>query len=649
MFPFFVNAYGIENFYINATVLENGDILVEEYFNMNGDFNGMNRTIDYRDSGFDFDPSLEWYGPSNLSNGSGIDIIQVGAVAIDSNFDFDNIEGTIFSKVDYADVGDYGVFTEEATYDGTELLIYNPSSKNKAFYLKYRLKNMAVKFNDIGEIYWNIPINKLKESIHHLKITVKLNKRSNEFRVWAHGPLHGELWPYDNTFLVANIDNVSAGTPIDVRMVFDSSYLLSSEKIVNESILPKLLAYEEDKAAQANYKREQEYKRQLESFKYNFEECDEYPNYECYNSLSNQLSVYSWKEEDKNYYMALMPNMYERAVKNEEDAVIALVVDAEESLSYKQYKNAEEALINVLHDDLKEELKSRLFAVRTAIKEKEENINKILLMIDVILGGVLIAICFRYKYLNKNEYKKVFNHKYYRDIPDMSPTDVSYVMNELNISNDAISAEILMLICNKHISVERILGTKDDYKFIKNVTDVTALSKKEQDILDLLFKNKNERILSEFKKHAKKFPDTFYRKWKKIVNDAEKDGKKLEVFEKNAKIYKITEIFMLCFFIIACGGPFFFIVLPIVYIILLVGVIKAYKDSKLIRSANKKLMCFVIYNIFIVSLALLVGAIVYSHFVTYGITASIVLFVLAYCAVCAVLRYIPFTDKGLEK
>ena len=41
MFPFLVNAYGIENFYINATVLENGDILVL----MEKHQNGMNKKV----------------------------------------------------------------------------------------------------------------------------------------------------------------------------------------------------------------------------------------------------------------------------------------------------------------------------------------------------------------------------------------------------------------------------------------------------------------------------------------------------------------------------------------------------------------------------------------------------------------------------
>ena len=43
--PIFAKAYGIENYYIDATIEENGDILVQEYFELNGEYNGYERII----------------------------------------------------------------------------------------------------------------------------------------------------------------------------------------------------------------------------------------------------------------------------------------------------------------------------------------------------------------------------------------------------------------------------------------------------------------------------------------------------------------------------------------------------------------------------------------------------------------------------
>ena len=64
---------GIENFYVHAVIKENGDITVEEYFYLNGEFNGMDRDILFQNPGaYEFRPEMEYYGGSKIHNGSGI-------------------------------------------------------------------------------------------------------------------------------------------------------------------------------------------------------------------------------------------------------------------------------------------------------------------------------------------------------------------------------------------------------------------------------------------------------------------------------------------------------------------------------------------------------------------------------------------------
>ena len=58
--PFRVRAYGIENYFIDATVESNGDLLVQEYFNMTGEYNGSVREINYKnDSSYLFNPNMD--------------------------------------------------------------------------------------------------------------------------------------------------------------------------------------------------------------------------------------------------------------------------------------------------------------------------------------------------------------------------------------------------------------------------------------------------------------------------------------------------------------------------------------------------------------------------------------------------------------
>ena len=260
IFPITVYAEsGIEKFYINAVVEENGDLTVEEYFYLNGEFNGMEREILYQnDDLYDFHPELDYYGGSKLHNGSGIELLEIRALPIDENFDFKNISGSKFEEVSSADKGDYGVYTVDTSSNGEVYQIYLPDKKNEAFYIKYRLKNMAIIHNDIAEIYWNAIGDSLSESIGTLRITVTFPGNENEFRVWAHGPLNGKINKVSNQELVAEVTNVYSYEAVDIRAVFDKSVIPSSTKKTNIDALAKILNYEENAANQANYEREQE-------------------------------------------------------------------------------------------------------------------------------------------------------------------------------------------------------------------------------------------------------------------------------------------------------------------------------------------------------------------------------------------------------
>ena len=56
------SSYGIENYLFNVTVEEDGDVLVEEYFEMNDSFNGMERTINFKNYDLDdLDDNPDYY------------------------------------------------------------------------------------------------------------------------------------------------------------------------------------------------------------------------------------------------------------------------------------------------------------------------------------------------------------------------------------------------------------------------------------------------------------------------------------------------------------------------------------------------------------------------------------------------------------
>ena len=180
------SSYGIENYLFNITIEDNGDVIVEEYFEMNGSFNGMERTINFKNYDLDdLDPETEKLGGTSLNNADDMELLSIRAIPYNSKFDFSRIDGEEFTKVDSATPGDYGVYTVSETWYSEKYMIYLPSYKYKAFYIKYRLKNMAVVHNDLAELYYNIPIDELRESINSLKVTINIPGNKDV----KHGPM----------------------------------------------------------------------------------------------------------------------------------------------------------------------------------------------------------------------------------------------------------------------------------------------------------------------------------------------------------------------------------------------------------------------------------------------------------------------------
>lgn len=247
LLPFGVKAYGIDNYNIDATVLEDGSLYVIETFEMNGSFNGMERIINYK-SNYST-TSLAPLGDSSIYNGSDINLISIKGVS-----NVKDTNGDEFIKVTSANKGEYGKYTISKNTYGYTYMIYNPDKYKKAFYIEYIIKDMAITHNDVTELGWNI-FTSMKESIKHLNIDIHIPNNEELLRVWAHGPLYGESKIIDNETLNIQINGLDAYEAIDVRFVFDK--ILNTTKQTNEDVLDKIISIETDLADQANQIREQ--------------------------------------------------------------------------------------------------------------------------------------------------------------------------------------------------------------------------------------------------------------------------------------------------------------------------------------------------------------------------------------------------------
>lgn len=565
---------GIEKFYINATVEENGDLTVEEYFYLNGEFNGMEREILYsNDDLYDFHSELDYYGGSKLHNGSGIELKEIRALPIDENFNFDNISGTLFEEVSNADKGDYGVYTVDTSSNGESYQIYLPDNKKEAFYIKYTLKNMAIVHNDVAEIYWNAIGDSLSESIGTLRITVTFPGNETEFRVWAHGPLNGVINKASNQVLTAEVTNVYSYEPVDIRAAFDKSVIPNSTKTTGVDALTKILNYEEDLANQANYEREQtEYQNQEQAYA-ELDYCNRYPTRSCYNNASYYVSLVT-NETVLGDLQTKLEELHVLVVETEEKTAKEDVEIALETRDYYWYDVAMESVALLENEELKSELLAKLVPVKQEIIEKEENYNKTATIIAGIVIICLVGTGIYIYFKCDKEYEADFPHKYMRDFPDnFNPSTVEYLMKK-KITEESVSAEILYLIYEKKIKATED-KEKKDILLEKNGLELDHTNELEKALINLIFRSKEKIWLKDLKKTAKT-TTSFYKDWKKVhkimLNIAlserlyEEDKTKVESSTAKRETWK-GFIILIILFLAASLGFFAFMLALIILLI----------------------------------------------------------------------------------
>ena len=138
-------SYYIENMNIEATILRNGDVEIEQTleYAFSGEYNGIYITI-----------PTQYQNKEKVISKIEDDNYNVEEVKLQSVKLIKNGEELPYTKVYSAQNGATGVYTEEEKNNMYKLKVYSPSnSENKTFKVNYILKNLCVKHNDVGELY----------------------------------------------------------------------------------------------------------------------------------------------------------------------------------------------------------------------------------------------------------------------------------------------------------------------------------------------------------------------------------------------------------------------------------------------------------------------------------------------------------------
>ncbi len=271
--PFIVNAsdvdYEIKNYYVSAKLDIAGSMDVKELIVLDGTFNGYERDILYQNSKLkDWQNKEIDFASSSIYNASPITNIKISGKYLNSEVSFDTFAESFnnFTSTSVAFNVDSCKYVLSNITDGTRLRMYfRANSQKVAFLISYTIPNVAVMHNDVAEVYWQFIGQNFDDFIDDVKIQLLLPNASKaeNFKVWAHGNLSGNvtrLLDKNNLGIGASaeITNLNANSPVDIRMTFDKDVIEVTDFIKKSNInaLDKISEVENERAAVANKQRQ---------------------------------------------------------------------------------------------------------------------------------------------------------------------------------------------------------------------------------------------------------------------------------------------------------------------------------------------------------------------------------------------------------
>lgn len=625
---------GIKDFYINATLENNGDLTVQEYFKMNGTYNGMERNYYAKNKNLaEFDPNSEVFGGTKIHNGDDIEVLEVRAVNENSKFDFNKVNGDLFKLVSSANKGDYKVYTQSKEINSTSIRIFLPSSKNKAFYVKYKIKNLAVLHNDVGEVAFNIFGDSFRESITNFKITINIPNNKN-VRVWAHGRMDGESKIINSEKVEAYINNLGSRSNIDIRTTFDKNVISNSNKKTNVDALDKIIRYEEDAAARANEDRLNNDKKLMEMISSDINYCKDNPYRGCYTSICNNYDKIS-NQEFKDSLKPKIDEIHNLVNKKEEENAKSSIKLLKENHTWSYYTSARKNIVILENEYVKKEYLNEIDSILPLIKKDEKQRNFYnYIKLSIVTFIILFIFYILYIRFLKDE-KSEFNIPYLRDLPSgYNPSDVEYLIKG-KITSKSLSADLLSMINKNIISANNVNKSKKDY-ILKLNKDFDNLDVREKKVVNLVFNKDKEITLSKFKSNARNGYTSFINKWNAYIKYAYSEASKKEFYEVEPK-RKLSSNDKFIVLII-----FGFLFLPFLFPISLIFFISAiYVYNSNIDTNKKTKLSYIIIKllilligfissliIFIISIMMISNNHYYKSCGVYGLIISLIIFII---------------------
>lgn len=132
-------------------------------------------------------------------------------------------------------------------------------SENKTYQISYEILDAVKTYNDCSEFYWQFIGNTNEIPVDKIKGTILLPKRvadKENLKVWAHGPLNGEIYAIDEQTVSFEVKYLTKRTMVEVRVAVAEDMFTKSTNKVNSNKLSSIIEEETGWAEAANRERD---------------------------------------------------------------------------------------------------------------------------------------------------------------------------------------------------------------------------------------------------------------------------------------------------------------------------------------------------------------------------------------------------------
>ena len=143
--------------------------------------------------------------------------------------------------------GASGTFkVEQSRNKATIYVYYNASNEQRTFTFEYTLKNAIKVYRDTAELYWQAIGTGWDVRTDRVRVEVFFppGVSQEDLRVWAHGPLQGEVTRTDTPSMLVTVESLPPNTFVECRATFPTSAVPAAARKVDKDGLSQILAEE---------------------------------------------------------------------------------------------------------------------------------------------------------------------------------------------------------------------------------------------------------------------------------------------------------------------------------------------------------------------------------------------------------------------